>query len=148
MAQKEGNKIAAGKNEPDVTLKCDDKAKIATYDLTVTGSFVASDDDGNSETALKLSATADWKGFKDLKLAVAIPTPFKLFGTFDTNYAHRGSTFEKTLYITLELLANFFQIFLVILIFVSLAISIILLLGSFYRIVKVLRRKTKFISYN
>ena len=56
--------------------------------------------------------------------------------------------FEKTLYITLELLANFFQIFLVILIFVSLAISIILLLGSFYRIVKVLRRKTKFISYN
>ena len=95
----EGNKIAKGKNDTDVTLKCNEKAKIATYDLTVTGSFVASGDDGNPETALKLSATADWKGFKDLKLAVAIPTPFKLFGTFDTNYAHRGSTFEKTLYI-------------------------------------------------
>lgn len=95
----EGAKIPKGKNETDVTLKCDDKVKIATYDLTVTGAVVRSGDDDALETDLKLSATADWKGFRELKLAVAIPTPFKLFGTFDTNYAHRGSTFEKTLYI-------------------------------------------------
>ena len=95
----EGNTIAQNKNEAEVTLKCDGHIAIATYDLTVVGNAILNDEAGKPGTEVAISATAAWQGFNQLKLAIAIPTPFKLFGTFDTNYAHRGSTFEKMLYI-------------------------------------------------
>ena len=99
----EGNTIAKGKSDTDVTLTCDELTKISTYELEVIGrAEILSDEVQEGEepkVAETLEATADWKGFRRLKLAIAIATPFKLFGTFDTNYAHRGSTFKKTLYI-------------------------------------------------
>ena len=95
----EGNAIAPNKNEADVTLKCDDQVAISTYDLTVVGKAILHGEEGEPEIEVEISATAIWQEFDQLKLAVAIATPFKLFGTFDTNYAHRGSTFEKMLYI-------------------------------------------------
>ncbi len=94
----EGTTIAKGKTDTDVTLKCDDKVKISNYVIMVQGKAVlAAPEEAAAEQTV--TSTANWKGIDQLKLAIAIPTPFKLFGTFDTNYAHRGSTFQKTLFI-------------------------------------------------
>ena len=98
----EGNTIAKGKTDADVTFKCDDKATIAIHGLRVLGTAVLNSEEGDKAEVPEpkmVTATADWQGYEELKLAVAIATPFKLFGTFDTNYAHRGSTFSKKLFI-------------------------------------------------
>ena len=55
--------------------------------------------------------------------------------------------FEKSLLVLGELFFYFYQIFLVIFITLSLVFSLILFIGSFYRIFKVIKRKTKQISY-
>ena len=98
----EGNAIAKGKTDADVTFKCDDKATIAIHGLRVLGTAVLNSEERDKAEAPEtkmVTATADWQGYEELKLAIAIATPFKLFGTFDTNYAHRGSTFSKKLFI-------------------------------------------------
>jgi len=95
----EGNTIVEGKSDVEVTLKCDDKVIISNYDLKVVGKVLIKGEEANPATDHEVTATASWNRISQLKLAVAIATPFKLFGTFDTNYAHRGSTFEKKLYV-------------------------------------------------
>lgn len=98
----EGNTIAKGKTDADVTFKCDDKATIAIHGLRVLGTAVLNSEERDKAEAPEpkmVTATADWQGYEELKLAIAIATPFRLFGTFDTNYAHRGSTFSKRLFI-------------------------------------------------
>ena len=57
------------------------------------------------------------------------------------------NTLIKTFILIIDLFLNLFDIFLVIFIFVSSVISFVLLIGSFYRISKVIKRKTKNISY-
>ena len=56
--------------------------------------------------------------------------------------------FEKSFFVMIELLSYLYQIFLVIFSIVSLIIAIFMLLGSFYRIIKVIKRKTKLVSYD
>ena len=56
-------------------------------------------------------------------------------------------TLEKSFSLSVQLLTNLFQIFLIIFIIVSVFLSIFLLLGSFYRLYKIINRKTKKISY-
>ena len=56
--------------------------------------------------------------------------------------------FEKSFFVMIELLSYLYQIFLVIFSIVSLMIAIFMLLGSFYRIIKVIKRKTKLVSYD
>ena len=73
----------------------------AIHGLRVLGSSIEfkERDKAEGREPKMVTATADWQGYEELKLAIAIATPFKLFGTFDTNYAHRGSTFSKKLFI-------------------------------------------------
>ena len=56
-------------------------------------------------------------------------------------------TLEKSFSLSVQLLTNLFQIFLIIFIIVSVFLSIFLLLGSFYRLYKIINRKTEKISY-
>ena len=57
----------------------------------------------------------------------------------------------KTLGISFNLLIdifkNLFEIFLVILIFITSLVALILLIGSFYRLFRIAKRKTRIISY-
>ena len=56
-------------------------------------------------------------------------------------------TIGKTLNLLNQLLPLLLEISIVFIIFVSLTFSIILFMGSFYRVIKVIKRKTKKISY-
>ena len=56
-------------------------------------------------------------------------------------------TINQSLTLIIDLFLNFLDIFLVIYIFISFFISLILLIGSVYRIIKIAKRKTRIISY-
>jgi len=56
-------------------------------------------------------------------------------------------TFNKTFGLIIELFSNLYEIFLVIFIFVSSLAALILMTGSFYRLFKVFKRKSKQINY-
>ena len=57
------------------------------------------------------------------------------------------STFKKSFLLLIELFSYFYEIFLVIFIFVSSFTALILILGSFNRLFKVSKRKSKQIIY-
>ena len=56
-------------------------------------------------------------------------------------------TFNKSFILIIDLFSNLYEIFLVILIFFFYFIALILLLGSFYRLFRVSKRKSKQIIY-
>ena len=55
--------------------------------------------------------------------------------------------FNKSVLLLLDLFSYFYEIFLVIFIFVSSLTALILMIGSFYRLLKLSKRKSKQISY-
>ena len=57
------------------------------------------------------------------------------------------STFNKSFLLLIELFSYIYEIFLVIFIFVSLVTALILMIGSFYRLYRVFKRKSKQINY-
>ena len=57
------------------------------------------------------------------------------------------ATFNKTFSLIIDLFSNLFEVFLVIFIFVSLFTSLILMIGSFYRLFRISKRKSKKIIY-
>ncbi len=57
------------------------------------------------------------------------------------------STLNKSFLLIIDLFSYFYEIFLVIFIFVSSFASLILMIGSFYRIFRVFKRKSKQIIY-
>ena len=57
------------------------------------------------------------------------------------------TTFNKSFLLIVELFSNLYKIFLVIFIFVSLFTAFILIIGSFYRLFRVSKRKSKQIIY-
>ena len=57
------------------------------------------------------------------------------------------TTFNKSLVLIIDLFSNLFEIFLVIFIFISTLITLILLIGSLYRIIRIAKRRTRQISY-
>ena len=57
------------------------------------------------------------------------------------------STFNKSFLLLIDLFSYLYQIFLVIFIFASSFAALVLMVGSFYRLFKVSRRKSKQISY-
>ena len=56
-------------------------------------------------------------------------------------------TFNKSLLLIIDLFSNLYEIFLVIFIFVSSFTAFILMIGSFYRLFRVSKRKSKQITY-
>ena len=57
------------------------------------------------------------------------------------------STFNKSFLLLIDLFSYLYEIFLVIFIFASLFTSIILIIGSFYRLFRISKRKSKQIIY-
>ena len=57
------------------------------------------------------------------------------------------STINKTFLLLIDLFSYFYEILLVIFIFVSTITALVLMIGSFYRLLKVTRRKSKQILY-
>ena len=57
------------------------------------------------------------------------------------------TTFNKSILLTIELFSNLYEIFLVFFIFVSFFISLILMIGSFSRLFRIYKRKSKLIIY-
>ena len=57
------------------------------------------------------------------------------------------STFNKSFLLLIDLLSNLYEIFLVIFIFASSFTAFILMIGSFYRVFRVSKRKSKQIIY-
>ena len=56
-------------------------------------------------------------------------------------------TLNRTFSLIIDIFTNLFDIFLVLFIFISCLISLILFIGSFYRIIKLAKRKTRSINY-
>ena len=56
-------------------------------------------------------------------------------------------TFNKSFELIIELLSNLYEIFLVIFIFVSSFTALILMIGSFYRLFRVSKKKSRQINY-
>ena len=56
-------------------------------------------------------------------------------------------TFNKSFGLIIELFSNLYEIFLVIFIFVSSITALILMIGSFYRLFRVSKRKSRQINY-
>ena len=57
------------------------------------------------------------------------------------------STFNKSFLLLIDLFSNLYEIFLVIFIFASLFTALILIIGSFYRLFRISKRKSKQIIY-
>ncbi len=57
------------------------------------------------------------------------------------------ATFNKSYLLLIDLFFNIYEISLVIFIFVSYFIALVLMIGSFYRLLKISRRKSKQINY-
>ena len=55
--------------------------------------------------------------------------------------------FNKSILLLIELFSNLYDIFLVFFIFVSSLVALILMIGSFYRLFRVSKRKSKQITY-
>ena len=79
-------------------------------------------------------------GFLIIYLNYLVPNKINLFKNITF-------TFGKTLNLLNQLLPLLLEISIVFIIFVSLTFSIILFMGSFYRVIKLIKRKTKKISY-
>ncbi len=69
-----------------------------------------------------------------------IPNKVLLFKNFNL-------TINKSFTLIIDLFLNLLQVFLVFMIIGTLLISLVLLIGSFYRILRILKRKTKRIEF-
>jgi len=69
-----------------------------------------------------------------------IPNKRELFSSISSN-------FESLYGVIIEFFYLIYDLFLVFFILISSSLSILLILGSFYRLLKLIRRKTKYISY-
>ena len=57
------------------------------------------------------------------------------------------TTLNKSFFLIIELFSNLYELLLVIFIFISALVTLILLVGSLYRIYRITKRKTRIINY-
>ena len=57
------------------------------------------------------------------------------------------TSLNKLFILIIDFFSNLYVVFLVLFIFISLVVSLILFIGSFYRLFRIIRKKTKIISY-
>ena len=69
-----------------------------------------------------------------------IPNKFLLLQNLPIN-------FKKSFLLITDLSSNLYEICLVLFIFISSFVTLILLMGSFYRLLRIIKRKTRLISY-
>ncbi|MFN0199231.1 MAG: PPC domain-containing protein [Planctomycetaceae bacterium] len=85
--------IAMGQNSTEVVLKADASARVLTQALKVRGKALVADQEVIQPLLL---ATAPGDAPRtDVYLAVTIPTPFKVVGSFEQRFAPRGTTYVR-----------------------------------------------------
>jgi hypothetical protein len=89
-----GTTIAEKKNDTDLVFRAADSAKLCTAELAIWGRALVGENRIERLAARPPSAINDDESAR-LTLAVTMPTPFKIFGQFETKYAARGSTFIR-----------------------------------------------------
>ncbi|MBC8353392.1 MAG: PPC domain-containing protein [Planctomycetes bacterium] len=88
------NEIKEKKNDTQLTFKADDTAKLRLAKLHVRGTATIGESEVERRARQPIETPVDL-GVDHLALAVAIPTPFKVVGKFETRYAARGSTYSR-----------------------------------------------------
>ncbi len=86
--------IAAQKNDTQLTFHASASAKLNLTRLKLHGTSMIGET-AITRTAIKPADSWDDIAVEQLSLAVAIPTPFKVIGEFETRYAARGSTYLR-----------------------------------------------------
>ena len=89
-----GTTIAEKNNETDLVFRATDSAKLSFSELTIVGSASIGVKSIERIATRQRSLPYDADTSR-LTLAVTMPTPFKIFGQFETKYAARGSTFVR-----------------------------------------------------
>jgi hypothetical protein len=102
----EGLKIPKDKSEVELTLKCDDQAIIQRVEIRVTGTTVVAVEPNTQVNTAVTPVVATWTPvgdtetvFDTLKLAIGLPTPFKVWGIYNSEYANRGSSYARKFFI-------------------------------------------------
>ena len=102
----EGLKIPKDKSEVELTLKCDDQAIIQRVEIRVTGTAVVAVEPNTQVNTAVAPVVATWTPvgdtetvFDTLKLAIGLPTPFKVWGIYNSEYANRGSSYARKFFI-------------------------------------------------
>ena len=89
-----GNTIAEKKNDCELIFRASETAKINATELTLIGNATIADQPV-VRVATRPRASLLHADTNRMTLAVTMPTPFKIFGQFETKYAARGSTFVR-----------------------------------------------------
>lgn len=92
--------IAASQKDIQITLKADVDARVAAVPVTITGRAKVGDRDVTAEASFHPVGPEPGRlGVPDdsgrLWVAVAVPTPFKFVGVFETKYIPRGAVFVR-----------------------------------------------------
>jgi hypothetical protein len=102
----EGLIIAADKSEVELSLKCDDQATIQRVELKVIGTAAVEVEPDTQASTIVTPVVAAWRPtgdtetvFDTLTLAVGLPTPFKVWGIYNSEYANRGSSYTRKFFI-------------------------------------------------
>ena len=95
-----GTTIARNATEANLVFKAEEQAPIRSTRVQIrgTGESPASSGGPNAAAAGSIGpvmATATGSELDSLRLAVALPTPFKVKGVFETKYAQRGARFVR-----------------------------------------------------
>ncbi len=109
----DGLTIAEGKSDTEIKIKPEDKSKIQASRITITGVGTVVNKDATEDategdetppetvTAVAVTMPENYLDIQQdaLMLSVAMPTPFKIWGTFETKFAHRGSSYKRSMFI-------------------------------------------------
>jgi len=86
-------KLGKGQNQVDLILKADAATKISTSHLRIVGKCKVGEQELSA--IARIQRTLSEAESPDLLLRIAVATPFKLKGIFETKYAPRGTTFTR-----------------------------------------------------
>jgi hypothetical protein len=89
-----GNVIAENKNDTQVVFKIDAKAPVNMKRVRISGVATVAEQQV-VQPIVQAASSPDDMDVDHIAMAVAIPTPFKVIGAFETRYADRGSTFTR-----------------------------------------------------
>lgn len=89
-----GTTIAEKNNETELVFHASDTAKIRTTELQIHGTATHGDQTIERSVSFAGKTPSD-RPADALTVAVTVPTPFKIFGQFETKYAARGSTYIR-----------------------------------------------------
>ncbi len=89
-----GNIIGAKKNDAQVVFAVDPQTAVAVHAVQVVA-VATIDEQEVVRPVVQAADSPDDLAMESLLVAIAMPTPFKVVGTFETRYADRGSTFTR-----------------------------------------------------